>query len=90
MSNFNTPAKISVENLAEDLANGLEDLFDLPCDVWGWDHVFAKLVEKLREHKLEGIDYAKNTDYDYLSDISDPYIGASGLSCCKAHINYNC
>jgi hypothetical protein len=39
--------------LAEDLANGVEILFELPAKEWGWDKVHEIILLKLKEYRIE-------------------------------------
>ncbi len=39
--------------LAEDLANGVEILFELPAKEWGWDKVHEIILLKLKEYTIE-------------------------------------
>ena len=42
--------KEGLEYMAEDLANGLEDLLELPRGEWGWDAMYERLLRKLKEY----------------------------------------
>ena len=46
-------SKEDLDYMAEDLANGVEDLLELPRGEWGWDAIYERLLRKLKEYNIE-------------------------------------
>lgn len=50
MVTLQVESKDDLEYMAEDLANGVEDLLELPRGTWGWDDIYERLLLKLKEY----------------------------------------